>query len=144
MIFIYRQRTNKQIRLKLLIGCTNRTDWHTYYHITLDPELPFLYFIISCMFYTKKCNYFSRGKRKMYIFVLDSLKRGIFDFKVKLQGLIAGMGTVFEYWMVYICWKYAITVISIHIFGFYLSIKFLWPGSALNKQRFSIMLMLCF
>ena len=55
------------------------------------------------MFYTKKCNYFSRGKRKMFNFVLDSLKWEIFDFKVKLQGLIAGMGTVFEYWMVYIC-----------------------------------------
>ena len=43
VIFINRQRTNKLIRLKLLIGCTNRTDWHTYWHITLDSELPFLY-----------------------------------------------------------------------------------------------------
>ena len=47
VIFICRQWTNILIRLKLLIGCTNRTDWQTYYHITLDPELLFLYFIIS-------------------------------------------------------------------------------------------------
>ena len=31
VIFINRQRTNKLFRLKLLIGCTNRTDWHTYW-----------------------------------------------------------------------------------------------------------------
>ena len=65
-----------------------------YYEVKIGP---------NDMFYTKKCNYFSRGKRKMFNFVLDSLKREIFNFKVKLQGLIAGMGTVFEYWMVYIC-----------------------------------------
>ena len=41
MIFINRQRTNIIIRLKLLIGCINRTDWQTYWHIALDSELPF-------------------------------------------------------------------------------------------------------
>ena len=41
VIFICRQWTNILIRLKLLIGCTNRTDWQTYWHIALDSELPF-------------------------------------------------------------------------------------------------------
>ena len=44
MIFIYRQRTNKQIRSSSLLVAQIG---HTYWHITLDPELPFLYFIIS-------------------------------------------------------------------------------------------------
>ena len=33
---------------------------------------------------------FMRKKMEMFNFVLDSFKRGIFDFKVKRQGLIAG------------------------------------------------------
>ena len=54
VIFINRQRTNILIRLKLLIGWTNRTDWQTYWYIILDSELPFLYFIISCMLRTNR------------------------------------------------------------------------------------------
>ena len=57
------QRTNILIRLKLLIGSTNRTDWQTYWHITLDSELPFLYFIIS-WFSIKS------GKNIMYTFTI--------------------------------------------------------------------------
>ena len=78
------------------------------------------------MFYTKKCNYFSRGKRwEGLIFVLDSFKGEIFDFKVKWQGLIAG--TAFK--KVFKIRRFLLSC-SVSMFSFHVG---MWKGRSTSR-----------
>ena len=93
--------------MKLLIGCTNRTDWNTYWHITLGSGLPFLY---DCHGSSQLQAIIQQGMICLSYATIGKFMEDPIPYKVQIEVCISGskcLSGLSVLWnMVFNQWKY--------------------------------------